>query len=217
MMCNRKWFKTAVSSFFAVLLIAGSANALAAQDKEKDNSKAAPEMASSAKSNQKANDDAYVIGPDDVLSIVVWKEPDFTKVVPVRPDGMISVALAGDVKAAGLTVKELQASLSAKLKAYVDNPEVSVSVQEFHSQKFNILGEVNKPGAYSLTGPTTILDAIAQAGGFKDFAKTKKIYILRTAADGKQLKLPFNYNEVIKGKQMDTNVELAPRDTIVVP
>jgi polysaccharide export outer membrane protein len=213
MQCRFRWMKVA-GGLAAVLMAAsmGLAQDAPTQPKAKGG---APEMAAAADKN--ANSDSYIIGPDDVLSIVVWKEPDFTKVVPVRPDGMISVALAGDVKAAGLTVKELQANLTKQLKAYVDNPEVSVSVQEFHSQKFNILGEVNKPGAYPLTGPTTILDAIAQAGGFKDFAKTKKIYVLRTSADGKQEKLPFNYNEVIKGNQMNTNVALEPRDTVVVP
>ena len=115
------------------------------------------------------------------------------------------------------TVLQLQDDLKKELKAYVENPEVTVSVQEFRSKKFNILGQVNKPGAYPLTGRTTILDAIAVAGGFKDFAKTKKMYVLRTSADGKQEKLAFNYNEVIKGNQMSTNVELEPRDTVVVP
>lgn len=210
---NHYWTVKAVSGLLALAITTGVATA---QDAPKpDKSKAAPEMASSQ--TVKDNSDSYVIGPEDVLSIVVWKEPDFTKVVPVRPDGMISVALAGDIKAAGLTVKELQENLTKQLKAYIDNPEVTISVQEFHSQKFNILGEVNKPGAYPLAGPTTVLDAIAQAGGFKDFAKTKKIYVLRTMADGKQVKLPFNYNEVIKGNQMNTNVTLEPRDTVVVP
>src|ERR1051325_11330008 len=184
----------------------------AAQDK----SKAAPEAAK-PNAEDKTKTDEYVIGPDDILSIVVWKEPDFSKVAPVRPDGMISVALAGDVKAAGLTVRELQESLKKQLTAFVANPEVTVTVQESRSQKINIMGQVNKPGTYPLTGPTKVLDALALAGGFRDFAKTKKIYVLRTMADGKQVKLPFNYNEVIKGNQMDTNISLEPRDTIVVP
>ena len=187
------------------------------QDAAKTPEMAKPAVEASAKSEANAKGDEYVIGPEDVLSIVVWKEPDFTKVVPVRPDGMISIALAGDIKAAGLTVKQLQENLKKQLTAYVSNPEVSVTVQEFRSQKFNVMGQVNKPGAYPLTGPTTILDAIALAGGFRDFAKTKKIYVLRTDADGKQVKLPFNYNEVIKGNQMNTNVNLEARDTIVVP
>lgn len=211
-----------ISSRFIALLAmlvmaAGMVQAQSAPEKTKDEKpKATPEMAK-PNGDDKSKNDEYVIGPDDVLSIVVWKEPDFTKVVPVRPDGMISVALAGDIKAAGLSVRQLQENLKKQLKAYVDNPEVSVSVQEFRSQKFNVMGQVNKPGAYPLTGPTTILDAIALSGGFRDFAKTKKIYVLRTTADGKQVKLPFNYNEVIKGNQMETNIQLESRDTVVVP
>jgi polysaccharide biosynthesis/export protein len=203
----------AANLMLAAVLLTGFAFG---QDVKQDKSKAAPESAK-AVADDKSKNDEYVIGPDDVLSIVVWKEPDFTKLAPVRPDGMISIALAGDVKAAGLTVRQLQENLKKQLTAYVSNPEVTVTVQESRSQKFNIMGQVNKPGAYPLTGPTTVLDALASAGGFKDFAKTKKIYVLRTMADGKQVRLPFNYNEVIKGNQMNTNIEIEPRDTIVVP
>jgi len=208
-----KWI---VGTALIVTMAAGMAvgQAATAAEKDKTTAKAAPEM---VRQDQPAKGDEYVIGPDDVLSIMVWKEPDFTKVVPVRPDGMISMALAGDIKAAGLTVKQLQENLKKKLTAFVANPEVSVTVQEVRSQKFNILGQVNKPGSYALTGPTTVLDALAAAGGFRDFAKTKKIYVLRTDDSGKQVKLPFNYNEVIKGNQMNTNINLEPRDTIVVP
>ena len=215
---NNKAMMSKLIALISVLMMAASvAQAQSDPAKPKDDkAKATPEMAKPS-SDDKSKSDEYVIGPDDVLSIVVWKEPDFTKVVPVRPDGMISVALAGDIKAAGLTVRQLQENLKKQLTAYVANPEVSVTVQEFRSQKFNVMGQVNKPGAYPLTGPTTILDAIALSGGFRDFAKTKKIYVLRTTADGKQVKLPFNYNEVIKGNQMDTNIQLESRDTVVVP
>ena len=202
-----------ISVTLTVTLFAGFAFGQAAQ---RDKSKAAPEMVKQ-NADDKSKSDEYVIGADDVLSIVVWKEPDFTRTVPVRPDGMISIPLAGDIKAAGLTVSELQESLKKQLTAFVANPEVTVSVQEFRSKKINILGQVTKAGAYPLTGRMTILDAIALAGGFRDFAKSKKIYVLRTSADGKQIKLPFNYNEVIKGNQMNTNVELESGDTIVVP
>ena len=213
---NRIILSKLIALFTVLVMAAGMVQAQSAPEKAKDDkAKATPEMAKP--SDDKAKSDEYVIGPDDVLSIVVWKEPDFTKIVPVRPDGMISVALAGDIKAAGLTVRQLQENLKKQLTAYVANPEVSVTVQEFRSQKFNVMGQVNKPGAYPLTGPTTILDAIALSGGFRDFAKTKKIYVLRTTADGKQVKLPFNYNEVIKGNQMDTNIQLESRDTVVVP
>ncbi len=175
----------------------------------------APEMAKSAPST--TSDDAFVIGTDDVLSINVWKEPDLTRIVPVRPDGMITLPLIGDIKAAGSTPKQLQETIKKKISDYVPNAEVTVALQEVRSLKFNIVGQVNKPGSYPLTKPMTVLDGIALAGGFRDFAKSKKIYVLRTDASGRQVKLPFNYNEVIKGNRMGENVQLESRDTIVVP
>jgi len=112
----------------------------------------------------------------------------------------------------------LEANLTKQLASYVSNPNVTVTVQAVHSQKINIVGEVNKPGSYDLNGPPlTVLDAIAMAEGLKDFAKSKKIYVLRLSPDGKQERLPFNYKEVIKGEHMEQNIVLQPRDTIVVP
>lgn len=162
--------------------------------------------------------DDYVIGAGDELYVSVWKEPDLTRTVPVRPDGKITLPLVGDVQASGLTPKSLEENLTKQLAAFVSAPSVTVTVQGVHSQKFNIVGEVQKPGAYELSGPpSTVLDAIAMAGGLKDFAKSKKIYILRVKNDGTQVRLPFNYKEVIKGEHMDQNVVLQARDTIVVP
>ncbi len=189
---------------------------LAAGGQKKQKSEPAPEVAKSAEQQARAADE-YVIGTDDVLAINVWKEPELTRTVPVRPDGMITLPLVGDIKASGSTPRQLQETIKKQIASYVPNAEVTVSVQEVKSLKFNIVGQVNKPGSYPLIKPMTVLDGIAQAGGFKDFAKTKKIYVLRTDASGKQLKLPFNYNEVIKGGQMGQNVELESRDTIVVP
>jgi len=161
--------------------------------------------------------DAYVIGAEDVLSIYVWKEPDMSKSVPVRPDGMISLPLVGEVKAAGYTPVQLQDVLAEAMKKYISEPQVTVVVEKVDSLNFNIVGEVNKPGYYPLTRRLTVLDAISLAGGFKDFAKSKKIYVLRTAANGTQERLPFNYKQVIKGESPEQNIELQPRDTIVVP
>lgn len=161
--------------------------------------------------------DTYVIGAEDVLSIYVWKEPDMSKSVPVRPDGMISLPLVGEVKAAGYTPVQLQDVLADSMKKYVSEPQVTVVVEKIASLSFNIVGQVGKPGYYPLTRRMTVLDAIALAGGFKDFAKTKKVYILRTSANGTEERIPFNYNEVIKGKNPQQNIELQPRDTIVVP
>jgi polysaccharide biosynthesis/export protein len=168
-------------------------------------------------STAKAHDDSFVIGNDDVLSINVWKEPDLTRAIPVRSDGRISLPLVGEVQAAGLTPLKLEQEIAAKLKSYIAEPEVTVIVQQINSQKFNVLGMVNRPGSYPISNASTVLDAIALAGGFRDFAKQKSIYVLRQNADGTQIRLPFNYKEVVKGKNAQQNVKLQPRDTVVVP
>jgi polysaccharide export outer membrane protein len=161
--------------------------------------------------------ESYVIGAEDTISVYVWKEPDMSKSVPVRPDGMISLPLVGEVKAAGYTPVQLQDVLADAMKKYVSDPQVTVVVEKIASLSFNIVGEVNHPGYFPLTRRMTVLDAIAMAGGFRDFAKTKKVYVLRTAANGSEERLPFNYKQVIKGQNPQQNIELQPRDTIVVP
>jgi len=165
----------------------------------------------------KAHDDTFIIGIDDLLAINVWKEPDITRSVPVRSDGMISLPLVGELQASGRTPHQLEIAITEKLKNYISEPEVTVIVQEIRSQKFNILGQVARPGSYPLTNSTTVLDAIAMAGGFKDFAKQKNVYVLRQNADGKESRLDFNYKNVIKGKDAAQNIRLQPRDTIVIP
>jgi len=159
----------------------------------------------------------YVIGPDDVLSVNVWKEPEVSRTLPVRPDGNISLPLVGDLMASGHTPVQLQNEIKQRLLTYFSDPEVNISLQEAKSHKFNIVGEVEKPGSYLLTGPMTVLDAIAVAGGLRDFAKMTKIYVLRPNADGSHTRLPFNYKKMIKGTDLQQNVELEPRDTIIVP
>jgi polysaccharide export outer membrane protein len=168
-------------------------------------------------SQVKPHDDAFVIGPDDVLAISVWKEPDVSRSVPVRSDGKISLPLAGEVQAGGTTPRQLEKAIAAKLQSYISEPEVTVIVQQINSQKYNVLGLVARPGAYPLTNSVTVLDAIAVAGGFRDFAKQKSIYILRQGGDGSQTRIPFNYKDVIKGKNVEQNIKLQPRDTVVVP
>jgi len=163
------------------------------------------------------HNDTYIIGADDVLSINVWKEPEVSKTVPVRSDGKISLPLAGEVQASGETPLQLEKVLAAKLQSFISEPEVTVIVTEIKSQKFNVLGLISKPGTYPLTSSLTVLDAIALAGGFRDFAKQKSIYILRKSPDGGESRLPFNYKEVIKGKNMEQNIRVQPGDTIVVP
>jgi polysaccharide export outer membrane protein len=159
----------------------------------------------------------FVIGNGDVLAINVWKETEVSHVVPVRSDGRISLPLVGEVQAGGRTPKQLETDISTKLKDYVSEPEVTVIVQEIRSQKFNVLGMVMKPGSYVLTNPTTVLDAIAMAGGFRDFAKKKDVYVLRRTADGTRARLPFNYKDVVKGHSSAQNVALQSNDTVVVP
>ena len=162
-----------------------------------------------------AND--YVIGVDDVLAISVWKEAELSRVLPVRPDGKITLPLVGDVQAAGKTPQKLQQELHESLAAYVAVPEVAVIVQEVRSQKFNIVGQVAKPGSYPLNESTTVLDAIAEAGGIGIYAKSNSIYVLRVQPDGSSVQLPFRYKQVLKGTNPSQNVKLQPRDTVVVP
>jgi len=164
-----------------------------------------------------AHDDTFIIGADDVLAINVWKEPEISRAVPVRSDGKISLPLVGELEASGQTPSQLEKEITAKLKSYISEPEVTVMVQEIRSQRINVLGMVVKPGSYLLTKSMTVLDAIAAAGGFRDFAKQKSVYVLRVAPNGAQQKLPFNYKDVIKGKNFEQNVKLQTRDTIVVP
>jgi polysaccharide export outer membrane protein len=158
-----------------------------------------------------------LIGSDDVLAINVWKEPDVSRTLPVRPDGRISLPLVGDVQAAGRTPNQLAHDISTRLQTYMTDPDVAVIVQQINSTKFNVLGRVTKPGSYPLSGSTTVLDAISAAGGFQDFAKQKAIYILRPQPGGGETRIPFNYKDVIKGKHPEQNIKLEPHDTIVVP
>ena len=182
-----------------------------------NDSPSAPAAVPQPQALAKGHDDTYVIGNDDMLAINVWKEPDVSRTIPVRSDGKISLPLAGQVQAAGTTPLKLEQDIAARLKSYIAEPEVTVIVQQVNSQKFNILGMVNKPGSYIIANSPTILDAIAIAGGFRDFAKQKAIYVLRQNPDGTQARIAFNYKDVVKGKNPEQNVKLVPRDTIVVP
>lgn len=166
----------------------------------------------------KPHNPTYVIGANDTLSINVWKEPDVSRIIPVRSDGKISLPLVGEVQAGGKTPLQLEQVITERLKTYISDPVVTVMVQESNSKTFNILGQVAKAGAYPLTSSTTtVLDAIALAGGFRDFAKKKSIYVLRKGANGEVERLPFNYKDVIQGKHSEQNVTLRADDTIVVP
>src|SRR6266480_493721 len=173
--------------------------------------------AEAATAPAKPHDDTFIIGVDDVLAVNFWKETEVSRSVPVRSDGKISLPLVGEVQAAGETPHQLELAIAKRLQSYISEPEVTVIVQQINSQKFNILGQVTKPGFYSLANSPTVLDALAMAGGFRDFAKKKSIYVLRQNPDGTTTRLPFNYKDVIQGKNAAQNVKLQPHDTVYVP
>ena len=157
----------------------------------------------------------YIIGPDDSLQITVWQEPSVSGTFPVRPDGMISLVLVGDIPAAGLTPMHLAHDITLKLKKYIQDPIVSVVVAAVRSQRVYLVGEIQHAGPIELTAGMTPLQAIAQAGGLTPYTSGKHIYILR-GPQGKQTKIPFNYKLALKGDNSQ-DVPLLPGDTIVVP
>jgi polysaccharide biosynthesis/export protein len=157
----------------------------------------------------------YIIGADDTLRISVWKEPDMSVTLPVRPDGKISMPLLDDVQAAGMTPMQLGGSIREKLKKYIADPRVTVVVTAMNSQRIYVLGEVIHTGAMPLLPSMTVLQALSSAG-FTQFANLKAIYLLRVQ-DGRQTKIPFNYKDAIKGRGVQQNIILKPGDTIVVP
>ena len=167
-----------------------------------------------ASSATKSADPNYVIGPQDVLDISVWKEEQLTKTVPVRPDGKISMPLLNDVQAAGLTPTQLAGQITESLKKFVTDPQVTIIVREINSQRIYMLGEVVRAGAYPLLPNMTVLQALSSGGGFTQFSNVKKIYVLRVE-NGKQQKFPFNYKHALESP--DENIMLKAGDTIVVP
>jgi polysaccharide export outer membrane protein len=204
----------------AVLLWMGlSASAMLSQTQQAATAATKSENSNSAKSSDEvqASNVApdYVIGADDTLHISVWKEPDLTETLPVRPDGKISMPLLNDITAAGLTPLQLRDTITERLKKYIADPRVTVVVTGMNSRRVFATGEVTHTGPMTLLPHMTMLQALAQAG-FTQFANPKAIYLLRNE-NGKQQKLPFNYKEVVKGNHPEQNIELKPGDTIVVP
>jgi polysaccharide export outer membrane protein len=187
----------------------------AASDKPAAAQSAAPDTNAAA---QKAatQDPNYIIGAQDVLDVSVWKEPEVSRVVPVRPDGKISLPLLNDVQAAGMKPAQLAAQITVSLKKYVTSPQVTVIVATINSQRIYIIGEVARPGAFPMLPGMNVLQGLSSAGGFTQFAKTKSIYVLRME-DGKQQKYPVNYKEVVSGKHPEQDISLKAGDTIVVP
>ncbi|MBZ5510143.1 MAG: polysaccharide biosynthesis/export family protein [Acidobacteriia bacterium] len=162
------------------------------------------------------HDSDYIIGAEDMLNVNVWKEAEMSATVPVRPDGKISLPLLNDVQAAGLTATQLAAQVTDRLKKYLEQPRVTVVVTQVNSRRYFVIGEVTKAGAYPLVSNITVLQGLSSAGGFTQFANSKNMYVLRVE-NGKQSKLPFNYHDVVKGRNAEQNILLKPGDTIVVP
>jgi polysaccharide export outer membrane protein len=158
----------------------------------------------------------YVIGPDDILTVVFWRDKEMSTEVAVRPDGKVTLPLVNDVEAAGKTPEQLRAAIAEAAARFVEEPTVTVVVKAINSRKVYITGMVGKSGSYPLTGPTTVLQLISMAGGLHEFANSKNIIITRVE-QGKQVALKFNYNDVRKGKKLQQNIELKPGDTVVVP
>jgi polysaccharide biosynthesis/export protein len=158
---------------------------------------------------------AYQIGPEDVLDISVWKNPELSRVVPVRPDGKVSIPLLNDFQAAGLTPSDLREQLVLRLSDFVPTPEVSVIVREVHSRKVAVVGAVKTAGRYELKSPMTVLEAIAMAQGFTDFAQRDRIVVLRQNG-ATTTRIPFNYRKIADGVEQD-NFFVRPGDIVVVP
>lgn len=206
-----------IASLLAVVLAAPAF----AQTPQPAPATVAPPQSVPVKAEAVANPDlvvppGYVIGPDDVLMIVYWKDKDMTSEAQVRPDGRIALPLLNDVQAAGLTPEQLREKLTEESKKYMEDPNITVVVRQINSRKAFITGEVSKAGTYPLTSPTSVMQLIAMAGGLREYADSKKIVIMRTE-NGKQISLKFNYKDVIAGKNLQQNIELKPGDTVVVP
>jgi len=201
-------------AFAAVLLLcAVVAHAWPLPDSNSDGSASISARAGDVEKSPPAP--SYVIAPEDTLHVFVWKEPELTATVPVRSDGKISLPLVNDVQAAGLTPMELAASLTEKLRKFVDDPRVTVIVAQMNYPRIYIIGEVLRHGPISLQPGMTVLQALATSG-LTPFANTKKIYVLRLA-DGVEHKFPVHYKRLLKGEEMSQNITLRAGDTIVVP
>jgi polysaccharide export outer membrane protein len=199
------------------ILLSAAALGAPATDAFAQSDRAASAVAASAVPaavNTPAN---YVIGPDDVLSIMFWRDKEMSTDVVVRPDGQISLPLVNEIHAGGLTPGQLRDAIDSVAKRYVEEPSITVVVKQINSRKIFITGQVEKPGPYTMSGRTTVLQLISMAGGLREFADGKKILVMRTDKSGKQTGFPFNYRQVSEGKNLAQNIELQPGDTVVVP
>lgn len=211
-------FSRVTASFliFGVLLSAAPQNPAVLAAGNTVSAGASERAAVSAAADKLTGSGDYIIGAGDVLTVSVWKEPDASvPTVVVRPDGMIAMPLLKDISIAGLTPRQAEAAITEKLAPIIHDAEVTVVVTAINSKKIYVVGAVNKEGPILYTYRMTALQALSEAGGLTEYAKRKKIYILR-AENGKTSRLPFNYDEVIRGEKMDQNIQLIPGDTVVV-
>lgn len=207
------------AKFWIIVGVLSCAVSAHAQDNVGDSKPAQAQSAPETTGGPKVaatTDPNYMIGAQDVLDISVWKEPELSRSVPVRPDGKISLPLLNDVQASGLTPTQLAAQITSGLNKFMTNPQVTVIVEQINSQRVYILGEASRVGTYTLLPGMTVLQALSNAGGFTPFANSRKIYVMRTE-NGKQTKYFFNYKDVVNGKHAEQNIVLQNGDTIYVP
>jgi len=200
-------------AFMAACLVATAT--ASAQEQRPENTSGAAGAAVATPVSRFVAADAFRIGPEDLLDVQVWKNGDLSRIVPVRPDGMISLPLVNDIQAAGLTPTDLRQQITQRLAEFVPSPEVSVIVREVHSVKVAVLGAVRMPGLYEVKGPATVLEMLARAQGLNEFADRGRIVVLRQN-DGTTTRIPFNYRKVAEGSEQD-NFYVRPGDIIVVP
>lgn len=200
-----------------IVLALASANSAKAQNDSKK-PEAGPPMDSgkSPKSTDDPNLVGYTIGEQDVLVIDVWQEKELSGNAVVRPDGKITMPLVGEIYVVGMTPVQLQVELTKRLEPFVTVPQVTVSVHEINSRKVYVMGQVGHEAVFHINSTTTVSQILVQAGGLREYAKRKKIYVLRTV-DGKQVRLPFNYDSFIKGQKNGQDFVLRSGDTVVVP
>jgi polysaccharide export outer membrane protein len=212
------------AAFTLALCIVPASSILAAQEKSQTTSDKPAAAADAAKPeivNEPAkpmampvavDPNSYTLGPDDVVYVRVWREPDLSGALAIRPDGKITMPLINEVKASGLTPTQLADSITKGLSNYVNNPQVMVAVQAVRSKRYFMSGEINRPGAYPLASPTTVFEAITMAGGFREFASKRKITVIRGSK-----RFRFNWSQVVKGKNLQQNINLENGDQVIVP
>jgi len=198
-----------ILTMLAVLIAAGSAAAQSSPSPPVRPDTSTPDVALAVPAD-------YVIGPEDVVGILFWRDTDMTADVTVRPDGMITLPLLGDLRAGGLTPDALRDLVKREAAKLMEDPNITVVIRTINSRKVFISGEVTNAGAYPLAGPRTVLQLIALAGGLTEYADSKNIRIVRTE-QGRTSSFKFNYKEVSKGLKLDQNIQLKPGDTVIVP